>query len=84
MLQFECLCMRLCGLKPLNFGTPQFWKGPPILVDWGSQGPLIFKASGNPVEDEDKEFFEEVESEEDSTILLPETSNNCNYIKKII
>ena len=25
--------------KLLNFGTPQFWEGPPILADWGSQGP---------------------------------------------
>ena len=41
--------------KHLLFGTPRFWKGPhpsplppPILVDLGSQGPLIFRDQWEP------------------------------------
>ena len=35
--------------KLINFGTNQFGKGP-LLADWGSQRPLIFRASGNPAQ----------------------------------
>ena len=31
-------------------GTPQFWKWPPTLGHWGSQGPLIFRSSGKTVD----------------------------------
>ena len=52
-MQFR-ITIRMFMYAPLWFEAFKFWdpsilERTPILVDWGSQGPLIFKASGNPV-----------------------------------